>query len=745
MTSEIGYADGSRDEGVGEGLGAQDTGLQSHLDRVLEYLKSDVLLHSLYLVRELSENARQIGYQETCTHLLPVLAQFSRDDRIVIRQTLGEQLPLFAEYLSGAEGGYEKILQFILPVFHALLVDESDKVREQVDASLPKLALLLKPEDFENHLFPLVSHLALDTSEEEHRVSAAEHLNELAPIIGASNVERFVLPHVVILGGDDMFRVRKAVASNLNNIASQLGTSGCTEKLLPLFLKLGKDDIWGVRKACADSLVAISASVLPGNRLNDLVPMFTGWVEDTSRWVRSACFQALGPFIATFSSEGESVPDFLLEKYKSMAVFNPTTSFGDSDYVQYCAFNFPAVLLTVGADRWTDLQSTFYTLSSDAQWKVRKTLSYSLHEVAKLLGEKVTEEQLLSTFELFLRDLSDVKIGVITHFSQILKVLSPEKRKQYFSVLEEIQHAPGSWRLRLLISQQLGDLATFFDAETVQAELVPFVHALLDDPVASVRKSPLSGLSNIAKALVPLPEKRIEFLTNLKSLYTQTEFQKRLIFTKVCLALAGELEEDEYEDYFLTPLFTLVNDAVPNIRFSVAKVLIELAQKDSFKEDSRFADAVAKLKADGDRDVVIFAGGEPPLKRQAGADVAAPLASAATTDPADDTATDSTDEGTSSPDPSLVDLGDTSSDTSEDDEPTTDMMSSSEAEEMSEVSGEGFGEESGVANENEREKEAEKEKGEGEGEGDVEGEEKGKGEGEVEGPTGSTEAEVASV
>lgn len=249
----------------------------------------------------------------------------------------------------------------------------------------------------------------------------------------------------------------------------------------------------------------------PEKRLSDLVPVFTEWVDDSSRWVRSASFQALGPFIATFrhasgtppdDKEGESdgaetesdVPTSLLDYYRSMAVFNQKNSFGDSDYVHYCAFNFPAVLMTVGAKRWTELQPTFLSLSSDGQWKVRKTLSYSLHEVAKLLGEKLAEEQLLSTFEMFLRDLSEVKIGVITHFASILQVLSPAKRADYFTVLEEIQHAPGSWRFRRLIAKQLGQLSALFDAATVQKELIPFVNALLIDPVASVRKSPLRGV-----------------------------------------------------------------------------------------------------------------------------------------------------------------------------------------------------------------------------------------------------------
>jgi hypothetical protein len=45
------------------------------------------------------------------------------------------------------------------------------------------------------------------------------------------------------------------------------------------------------------------------------------------------------------------------------------------------------VLQTVGKERWEgELAQTYFTLVKDLQWKVRRTLSYSFHEVARILG-----------------------------------------------------------------------------------------------------------------------------------------------------------------------------------------------------------------------------------------------------------------------------------------------------------------------------------------------------------------------
>ena len=104
------------------------------------------------------------------------------------------------------------------------------------------------------------------------------------------------------------------------------------------------------------------------------------------------------------------------------------SQYGDSDTVRFCAFSFPGVLLTLGSGKWNDLQSVYFTLTQDLQvdrlycsnwiyfieyylflqWKVRRTLSHSLHEVAKILGTELTEAHLLPTFELFLKDLDQV-------------------------------------------------------------------------------------------------------------------------------------------------------------------------------------------------------------------------------------------------------------------------------------------------------------------------------------------------
>ena len=112
---------------------------------------------------------------------------------------------------------------------------------------------------------------------------------------------------------------------------------------------------------------------------------------------------------------------------------------------------------------------------------MRQTLSHSLHEVALILGTELTEGCLLSTFDLFLKDLDQVcrgslvrpcsmffscachspscrallqvKAGVVRHLGKFLSVLSPATRETYITTVEDIQSESVNWRFRKLIAK----------------------------------------------------------------------------------------------------------------------------------------------------------------------------------------------------------------------------------------------------------------------------------------------------
>ena len=126
------------------------------------------------------------------------------------------------------------------------------------------------------------------------------------------------------------------------------------------------------------------------------------------------CYQGLNP-----SPE-------LLDFYISMVEQNLKPSGGVSnaqnqeDVLYHCAFNFPAVLLTLGSQAWPKLKPIHEKLVRDSRSKVRRTLAYSLYELAKILGPDMTESELIPVLFHFMKDFDSVRDGVMVSLPELI-------------------------------------------------------------------------------------------------------------------------------------------------------------------------------------------------------------------------------------------------------------------------------------------------------------------------------------
>ena len=95
-----------------------------------------------------------------------------------------------------------------------------------------------------------------------------------------------------------------------------------------------------------------------------------------------------------------------------------------------CAFFFPAVLRSLSKTKgfWNDMNDLYNRLVKHKDNIVRRSLAYSLHEVAEIIGPSNTEKYLLKVQSCFLVDTVDVQMGVIKNLAKFWKVLSPKCR-----------------------------------------------------------------------------------------------------------------------------------------------------------------------------------------------------------------------------------------------------------------------------------------------------------------------------
>jgi len=257
-------------------------------------------------------------------------------------------------------------------------------------------------------------------------------------------------------------------------------------------------------------------------------------------------------------------------------------SAADAELTVFCAFNFPAVCLAVGRERWKDvLRPIFIRLCKHPKIQVRRPLAYAMHELARIVGPDIAEVDLCGLFDVYRKDTEEVRSGVVRHLAAFLGALSPACRESYLPVLEEVlqESSPLKWRARLDMAAQIHTLAHIFSPAATFSVVVPFAQRLLADPVADVREAAAALLPPLLRRLGNADVSfRSAVEQRLLGLATSPKSKQRRLFVHVAMAEAGAASDDgasreHFCSAFLPPLLRLASDRVVNVRLLLARRL----------------------------------------------------------------------------------------------------------------------------------------------------------------------------
>lgn len=246
------------------------------------------------------------------------------------------------------------------------------------------------------------------------------------------------------------------------------------------------------------------------------------------------------------------------------------TQNGDNSY--HCAFNFPAVIYTLGRERWDDLKKLYHVLSKDNQWKVRRTLSFSLHEVAAILGPELSKTELIPILNTYLHDANEVREGVMTNLPKFLATLDEADREGCLRILMDVQSEPNDWRIRELLASQIPDYVDLLKPLEIYDTLYPISLTLVQDQVGEVRQMASMNMASILNSIYSSEEMEIfeqikEELDNL--LLDGGHFRQRQSYIYLCEKVI-ELNESLFLEHFSQGLDTLSQDKVINVRISTS-------------------------------------------------------------------------------------------------------------------------------------------------------------------------------
>ena len=534
----------------------------------------------LYHVESLSSVCETLEDEQAFP--IDLITELAEDDDNDVRKSVASQLGAFATCVRRLGGRLDHINAIkLLGVMFMLIEDDCEEVIESAESACVHVAALLSPDKQRTLLVPTLNSFA-GSEEEEIRISAANTLGRLASIVNVEVTKVEILPTLLSLADDDEFRVRQVAAPALCEILKVLDDENKLALVLPSLSKLSKDAVWAVRASCAKQVVHIVKAVSRDRMLEVASDMFEPLANDVSFNVRTAALEQLGPLI--FELSAVEVPVIFVDYFTSMA----ESATSNSTLQQTCAYNLPGVVLSLTSARWPELRQAFQLLAGSLNWRVRRTLGCSLHEIAKIIGREHTERDILPTVEKLLEDTDDVKIGVIEHLSDILAIIGSPSRLSLMRLLSTFnsdEHEKiGNWRIRYAMAEQMLPTSRLLSGTATAEFIIPVLMTYLDDAASVVREKAVAVvgevLAHAATELSWYSNEIVNALSTIKRLATSHRWSDRRAYIHICLSLAMEVDQRLVVDELLPLLVMLAEDPVTSVKTTLGAFLEDVLKHD---------------------------------------------------------------------------------------------------------------------------------------------------------------------
>lgn len=583
---------------------------------LMDELKHDDVANRVDAMKKLDTIAIALGPERTRDELIPFLTEVAQDDEDEVFAVLADELGQFVPYVGGP-----KFATILLPALEILASTEETLVRDKAVDSLNIVAQDISDDQILNEFIPLIEHLAtadwfsskvsscglfkaiivrvkddtlrnnllglyLQLVQDDTpmvRRAAAKHLPELVDLFtenpNSATVEdwEYISTMFQKISTDNQDSVKFLAIDCLISILKYFNVKKDTthfKDLLESAIKLITDEAWRVRYMAADKYSALATQfAIDQSHVNELLPPFLSLCEDNECDVRKAI--------------AEQVPAF-------------ATLLKDS----------PNVILT-------KIIPAVQNLSIDENETVRASLALKVTNLVSIMTKEQAIEHLLPILLNLLKDeFPEVRLNIIANLKAVNEVIGIEMLSD--SLLPAITELANdvNWRVRLAIIEYIPVLAEHLGVQFFNQQLSDFCLSWLWDTVFSIRQAAVNNLTKLTNIFGP-EWCRDEIISRLLKFDSQLleNFIYRFTLLSALTALVPVISLDAVTDQVLPFVKHLADDAVPNIRFNVAKSYTVIVEALVTKQKQKYLSLIQgtilpcleKMTKDDDTDVRYFA------------------------------------------------------------------------------------------------------------------------------------------
>ncbi|KAJ6455686.1 armadillo-type protein [Mycena sanguinolenta] len=463
------------------------------------------------------------------------------------------------------------------------------------------------------------------------------------------NTQRAFVREVERVSHDPVYWVRREASYALGALAKVVPDELVALSLIPLFDNLRRDSQWHVRHSALYALPGILSRLSPAKRralaLDTIIPLST----DEAQPVRTGVLESLGEVMYTFHEDDTGPPEELVQLFlgrredrrvrdgqqaaqardqvisslfgrpqppraasssSQTRTDSPLTSFyTDPARPLICAFNYPAVALTLGRARWGELRETYLEIADNKQASVRRTLAASLGELAKVIGEENAERDLVGVWWKVVRsEEEEVREKALECMEMFVAALVQQPRIAIVSGLLTIweEGVFRGWRERKGIASSLPGLAGLV-GHNVPAVLRGLLRKALEDAVAAVREAAISALPRLWRMFSEQQAELAQLRENVQTLSQSGLYRQRMTFVACvqCLVVDGPDNQPfiTAEDDLWSAISHLADDTVVGVRIGIARLARVASERYQNGHQQSLRNLIRHLSLDSSHDV----------------------------------------------------------------------------------------------------------------------------------------------
>ena len=596
-----------------------DIYLQILCPKIAKYMTfSDIHFNCTFL-RNLYSYAEELGFEHTEGYLFPLirlLTQVTSKKKVkneIIYAFLENMDKLCDFLLKNKEKGYNKIMNDIVPVIKFVFETITEEIMLKLAAkNYIYLVKIANDEDKCSILIPILISLA-ETENLSFKLISIEIYNSIANNVSPIIIESYIIPFINSFVEDSKEIIRRKIVNNLINICKNISDECFNYKILPIYEKLCEDKQLNIRIDCCNVLSDLLNLSKNENIRNELINCYVQFSTDPNNKIKLLSLGLFGKIVfylekSDFEKKDFLLKYFLLEANKLFLDNNPENNKCKINI----AFNFPSLVQNIcekiSIEKWNDLKPLYLKLCNDSDFRIKKKISSSFAEIAKIIGEENTIKNLCEIVKnLFEKNGMEIKQSIINNLPEFLKVINNDEKTKilflpYFKN-DLIINDKKKWRDKIKYLKNVGKLVDIYSEEILFKEIVPIVLNLCFNNINKVRVKACKKISILFYSIFQKNKFENDIKNIIKSFAYCRHYHYRQLFLYILIRFFQN--ENIFMENFFNLFYDLTFDKIDVVRILIStflyNILFKKKNKDSYNwilKNEKMREIIYRLKND---------------------------------------------------------------------------------------------------------------------------------------------------